>query len=30
MRPYVAFVDTLMVVPLLLVVMGELIGEMLA
>lgn len=29
MRPYVAFVATLVVTPLLLVVMGELIGEML-
>lgn len=30
MRPYIAFVATLMVMPLLLVVMGELIGGMLA
>jgi hypothetical protein len=29
MRPYVAFVATLIVTPVLLVVMGELIGEML-
>jgi hypothetical protein len=29
MRPYIAFVATLIVTPVLLVVMGELIGEML-